>query len=729
MANDLVVQLLLKTGGFSNDLKTAKGQIQGFKSEMGKAGTTLTSFSGDLGKVSKLLGKTGPWGAAAVAVAGMAKAFKDSGIYADQFAEAGAAANGALDSIKFNLANFSWDNFIADGITAAKVARDVARELDNLNTILGANAPVKNVSWDRYQTAITKAQDKGYSKEQRRAFLEQARSYKEEYLDSIKTELETGENKTIQTFKGYLGDVWGTFMKLSAEEQKKLMTQGASGQWGFNDMLKEAQDKAEKLRERHASDARQVSTWSARPEMQKTYQDMQAAEAYAKLLEKLVALENKANKKPEILKNFQELSELYLRGGNVSDLAGTVEELMDRTRASMEREISQVQARINNGDKTTTTTTPRGKSQAEKDKEELERALKAFKNYTDSMRKDLMQEKERELAIEKEKYDEQLAAAEKYGWDVAEITELYNQKVAAINKKYADKEIEEAKKTSDAKIKEIADLQKKALQEREKWQSLYDKALEASAKRNQTEKDVPWQSLAVASNSLGAISSYVSSIQSIGKAWEEAESEGEKFLIMIQGFETAINMLLTVADTVRSVQTIINDISVAKQIEEQSKLAVVEQARVAVEAEEAATLTLLSAEEVAQTAIVNALAGAYTELAAAETMAANVAAAGVAGVATGAAQIAAMTAAIVGAGTTVAAFANGGIVGGNSYSGDKMYARVNSGEMILNRAQQANLFKQINNGGATGGQVQFHISGTDLVGVLNNNYRKQSLVR
>lgn len=37
-------------------------------------------------------------------------------------------------------------------------------------------------------------------------------------------------------------------------------------------------------------------------------------------------------------------------------------------------------------------------------------------------------------------------------------------------------------------------------------------------------------------------------------------------------------------------------------------------------------------------------------------------------------------------------FATGGVVPGNSFSGDNVLARVNSGEMILNRAQQARLF-------------------------------------
>ena len=43
-------------------------------------------------------------------------------------------------------------------------------------------------------------------------------------------------------------------------------------------------------------------------------------------------------------------------------------------------------------------------------------------------------------------------------------------------------------------------------------------------------------------------------------------------------------------------------------------------------------------------------------------------------------------------------YASGGIVPGNSYSGDNLTANVNSGEMILNQEQQANLWNLINNG-------------------------------
>ena len=59
-------------------------------------------------------------------------------------------------------------------------------------------------------------------------------------------------------------------------------------------------------------------------------------------------------------------------------------------------------------------------------------------------------------------------------------------------------------------------------------------------------------------------------------------------------------------------------------------------------------------------------------------------------------------------------FASGGIVGGNSYTGDHLIAHVNSGEMILNRSQQMALF------GRPSENVHFIIEGSQLRGVLDN---------
>lgn len=74
-------------------------------------------------------------------------------------------------------------------------------------------------------------------------------------------------------------------------------------------------------------------------------------------------------------------------------------------------------------------------------------------------------------------------------------------------------------------------------------------------------------------------------------------------------------------------------------------------------------------------------------------------------------------------------FAAGGIVGGNSYHGDKILARLNSGELVLNGSQQARLSSMIDrpatrDGG--GGKVEFVIKGQELVGILNKTERRNS---
>lgn len=58
----------------------------------------------------------------------------------------------------------------------------------------------------------------------------------------------------------------------------------------------------------------------------------------------------------------------------------------------------------------------------------------------------------------------------------------------------------------------------------------------------------------------------------------------------------------------------------------------------------------------------------------------------------GAAMAVAAVTALIASMAAIPKFAKGGIVGGNSYFGDKLLARVNSGELILNKKQQANLY-------------------------------------
>ncbi len=72
----------------------------------------------------------------------------------------------------------------------------------------------------------------------------------------------------------------------------------------------------------------------------------------------------------------------------------------------------------------------------------------------------------------------------------------------------------------------------------------------------------------------------------------------------------------------------------------------------------------------------------------------------------------------------------GGIIDGNSIHGDKVLARVNSGEMVLNKRQQSNLFRQLNNAtynnNAVGNNVVFKIHGADLIGAIDNYNSKMN---
>lgn len=70
-------------------------------------------------------------------------------------------------------------------------------------------------------------------------------------------------------------------------------------------------------------------------------------------------------------------------------------------------------------------------------------------------------------------------------------------------------------------------------------------------------------------------------------------------------------------------------------------------------------------------------------------------------------------------------FADGGIVGGSSYFGDRLLARVNSGEMILNQKQQRRLYDlTTSDGGATVSLGVSRIQGSDLYLALSNYMKK-----
>ena len=150
----------------------------------------------------------------------------------------------------------------------------------------------------------------------------------------------------------------------------------------------------------------------------------------------------------------------------------------------------------------------------------------------------------------------------------------------------------------------------------------------------------------------------------------------------------------------------------------------------ATNATQIANITTLAGAKAAAAVVEVAASGAITSAASAEMAAESAAAYAYipfVGEGLALAQIAVLNGAIMASG--IPKFANGGIVGGSSYSGDKIVAGLNSGEMILNGGQQSTLFGLLNGDGGikSGGignngrlEIGLKLEGRNLVGCINN---------
>lgn len=73
-------------------------------------------------------------------------------------------------------------------------------------------------------------------------------------------------------------------------------------------------------------------------------------------------------------------------------------------------------------------------------------------------------------------------------------------------------------------------------------------------------------------------------------------------------------------------------------------------------------------------------------------------------------------------------YESGGIVGGSTTMGDRIVARLNAGEMVLNKRQQSNLFRAldhgIDGGSSAAGPTTVRIKGEDLYLSMHNHYKR-----
>lgn len=230
---------------------------------------------------------------------------------------------------------------------------------------------------------------------------------------------------------------------------------------------------------------------------------------------------------------------------------------------------------------------------------------------------------------------------------------------------------------------------------------------------------------------LSDINNIYSSFANLSDNLDRANNGFEKFMVIMNSAFSVIDSVVGIINGVSSVISIIQGITGANNALSVSSAATagaLGAQTASIVAQEAAGATKM-ASDVAQIATTKALTAALLEQAAAGFFAAHayIPFAGF-GIGAGFASSAAALVKSLGAATLLA---DGGVVGGNGYHGDTIIAGLNAGEMVLNRKQQANLFRALDNGIATnvGGKVEFEIKGSTLKGVLKNYDNKMNKVR
>lgn len=230
---------------------------------------------------------------------------------------------------------------------------------------------------------------------------------------------------------------------------------------------------------------------------------------------------------------------------------------------------------------------------------------------------------------------------------------------------------------------------------------------------------------------LSDINNIYSSFANLSDNLDRANNGFEKFMVIMNSAFSVIDSVVGIINGVSSVISIIQGIAGANNALSVSSAATagaLGAQTASIIAQETAGATKM-ASDVAQIATTKALTAALLEQAAAGFFAAHayIPFAGF-GIGAGFASSAAALVKSLGAATLLA---DGGVVGGNSYHGDTIIAGLNAGEMVLNRKQQANLFRALDNGISSnvGGKVEFEIKGSTLKGVLKNYDNKMNKVR
>ena len=307
--------------------------------------------------------------------------------------------------------------------------------------------------------------------------------------------------------------------------------------------------------------------------------------------------------------------------------------------------------------------------------------------------------------------------------------------------------LEEVREAAD-KGSEIAKMELSSLQEYYRQLAKEARTIEEAYKFEQIKEDIKKFEQEMTSATFDGIENFASSLDRVVSGakqlrdiMENTDSTGwEKIMGVVNYIFNILNAVTSVIETVNTLTEMSNMLAGARSALDEKKKAdaaielegtvaqaAAEQSLAVIKEKEAAVESTITANKIAQAeaslgvaTALGAEAAAYLAVAEAAKKAAAASAAASAAAGGPVAAIAAAEATLVGLTAALATFEHGGIVGGNSTRGDHNIIRANTGEMILNKAQQGTLFNMLNGKGGMGGNVEFKIRGADLVGTINN---------
>lgn len=227
----------------------------------------------------------------------------------------------------------------------------------------------------------------------------------------------------------------------------------------------------------------------------------------------------------------------------------------------------------------------------------------------------------------------------------------------------------------------------------------------------------------------------IKGLENIAKVFDDEDNPALKdFIDGWEKFMAIFNEVVQIIEMFTSISETLNTITKTQETLDKAELAMQQQKVNLLEKEIAYRQALLIQKQAENKETEKAIAANITETAVSKAAASANASEAVAGATASGAKlpfpynlvaIAAGLAAVVAALASMGKYAKGGIVNYGSPSGDNTLARVNQGEMILSKHDQATLFNAIKTGKLGGGNIQMKVRGCDLVSVINNEMSRR----